>query len=94
MLKEYKYFATRVGDMVIIRRVLKELKVIQSKLYKPGSEFALKQVSFTGGKVIGAIKFTDYTSRCGSDYRFGTRYVVRLDRSIVRALKPFLISGE
>lgn len=94
MLKQYKYFAVKVDRMVVIRRTLVGLKVVTSKLYKPGSDFTLTQTTYTGGKVVGAIKLSEYQIRCASRNSLLTKQVCKIDREFAKALTPFLIAGE
>lgn len=90
-MKPVKYFAIRVGGMVVIRRTSVGLQRVRSKLYRPNAEFALTQVSWTGGKVIGSLPYRELVNRVGIQITDNNCAKVSVDT--VRGLRPFMIKG-
>jgi hypothetical protein len=87
--KPYKYYAIRVGNTIMIRRTLIGLKQVTSMLMKPGTQFVLKQVTYTGGIVIGSLSYRDWIRLGQSELRS----YKKLDKTMVRSLRPYIV-GE
>lgn len=88
----YRYFLTRLGNTIIIRRTAAKLKLVKSILWKPGSEFRLAQVSYVGGKVLGTISYAELVKR--TPHRVQQGGYLKVTRDQVSALKPFMQQGE
>lgn len=88
----YKYYVTRTGATVIVRRAITEVRLVKSVLYKKGSDFILSQVSCVGGKVIGTMPYVDWVKR--SKLPITEHKVFTLDKQTITALKPFLYKGN
>lgn len=89
-MKQYKYYAIRMQNTIIVRRTLLGLKQVTSKLHKPGTDFVLQQVTYTGGIVIGSMNYQDWVKHGGptiSTYK-------KIERTLARAMRPFLVGGE
>ena len=91
-MKPAKYFAIRVGGMVIIRRTVVGLQRVRSKLYRPNGEFVLTQTSWTGGKIVGSLPYKELVSRTGIS--IVDTGCAKLTKDIVVGLKPFIIRGN
>lgn len=90
-MQRYKYYAIRVHNAVIIRRVLGSLKRVTSSLYKPGTEFALKQVTYTGGLPIGSLPYAEWTKRgMGA---IAVNGCLKITREKMLSVKPILFGG-
>lgn len=87
-----KYFAIRMGNMVIIRRTTKFITKVKSTLVKKGSDFDLVSYTYTGGKIVGALPYKDWQFRTRTLINNGG--CLKTSREVVRGLKPFLTLGE
>lgn len=92
MLKEYKYYAIHIDKMVVIRRTLKGLKLVLSKLYKPEAGYTITQQTYTGGIVIGTMKYTDW-------YKYQKQSIpaqkaLKTTREVVVALAPYITRSK
>jgi hypothetical protein len=88
----YRYFAILIYNTVIIRRTAKGIKLVKSRLYKPGSQFSLIQLTYTGGKVIGTIDYNEWVKRGGA--RINQNKAVKVDRTFIKGMLPFLQKGD
>lgn len=87
--KPYKYYAIRILNKVIIRRTVGKLTRVSSTLYSHTTKFKLKQVTYTGGTVVGIIHYNQwirsgYTGIKVNGYE-------KLTRVAYKAIKPFLV---
>ena len=91
-MQRYKYYAIRVHNSVIIRRVLGTLKRVTSSLYKPGTEFALKQITYTGGQPIGSLPYTEWVKRdLGAINNNG---YVKISREKMLSVRPIMFGRQ
>ena len=91
-MQRYRYYAIRVHNAVIIRRVLGKLKRVTSSLYKPGTEFALKQVTYTGGLAIGSVPYNEWVNRgLGAISINGCQ---KISREKMLSVKPIMFRGQ
>lgn len=89
----FKYYITRVGNTVIIRRTSKRINQVKSMLYsKMNPEYRLVQLSYTGGKAVGTIHVSELAARCKMSVAIGKCHEISWSK--VKALKPFLQKGE
>ena len=88
----YKYYVIRVSNMAIIRRTLTTLKRVKSSLYSPGTQFALVQLTYTGGKVVGSLPIKELALRTKIALNQGG--CSQISRELYKALKPFMTQGE
>lgn len=100
--KVFKYFATRVGGGVVIRRTLGTLERVRSTLKVPrltGSPRMLedgrynegitfRQICITGGTIVGVIDLRIYAAKIGTVPT--TDSVVKLTLTQKRAVKAIL----
>jgi hypothetical protein len=54
-MKPYKYYAIRVGQTIVVRKSLNGLKQITSRFYSVKNGLDIKQVTYTGGIVVGTL---------------------------------------
>lgn len=90
--KIFRYYAIRVGNTVILRRVTDKLQVVKSVLLNKKTGFLMTQISYVGGRVVGTIHYTEWHKRGGPGINYGK--ATKIERSLARALKPFLLPGE
>jgi hypothetical protein len=90
--KVFKYFATRVANIVILRRTVTKLTRVRSMLYKPNSEFRLEQVTYTGGRIIGCLTYPEWAKYSKIGIQPGG--CARLTREQVRALDPYIYKQD
>lgn len=93
--KLFNYYAIRIGGMIILRRTTGKLSIIKSTLYSKSTPFALEQITYIGGKVIGTISYAEWLKRVsfvGS--RLNNNNCTKVAREIIRSLRPFLQKGE
>lgn len=86
--KQFKYYAIRVANMIIFRRTVNKLRKVQSRLYKPNTEFSLAQITYTGGKVVGCMPYANWVMYTATGIRVGGWKLVTRDR--FRALDPYI----
>ena len=86
----FKYYAVRVLNTVIFRRTVTQLSKVQSKLYKPGTNFVLTQVTYIGGRIIGSMSYTDWVKFGGK----GFNTVTKVPREQYRSLLPYMQKAE
>lgn len=84
-----KYYAVRVHNMIVIRKTKFGLRKITSTLSKPGTVFALRQVTFTGGKVLGVIEYKEWVNHGGPS----VLTYKQVERTTVKGMEPFLVRG-
>jgi hypothetical protein len=61
--KPFKYYAIRVGGIVLFRRTVGTLQRVRSSLYRPRTDFKLEQVTYTGGKVVSCMPYSVWVTR-------------------------------
>lgn len=88
--KPFKYFAIRVGDMVVFRRTVNSITKIRSVLYNPHkADFRLEQITYTGGTVVGSISYVMWCKYAGA-IRISIGSCKQIDRSLFRSLDPYI----
>lgn len=93
--KIFRYYAIRVGGMIIIRRTVDKLKMVKSVLYNKDKSFALTQIAYVGGKVIGTLGYLEWCNRVSfTGSKIGNNCCIPVKRDIIMSLKPFLQKGE
>lgn len=90
--KLFRYFAIRVANTILFRRTVDKITRVRSSLYKPGTTLKLEQISYTGGRVIGSMPYSEWL-RCGKRQITNNGYVA-VSRESFRALKPYMQKGE
>lgn len=90
--KTAKYFAFRFGNVIILRRTVKQLQKVKSVLHRPMSESPLVQITVTGGTVVGTIAYPEWATR--TNIKLVGGQCVKVPKQTITAIKPFLISGE
>lgn len=90
--KTFKYYVFRMGDTVIFRKTAQGLKKVKSVLRRPNSELAMVQVTVIGGILVGTMPYKEFYSR--SRLGIDILQCKQIERTMVKALMPFIISGE
>lgn len=85
-----KYYAIRVHHTIVIRRTLVGLRRIVSVLTNPQTSFVLRQTTYTGGSIVGVVSYVAWIQHGGPTIVS----FKRIDRSLVRSMKPFLLRNE
>ena len=86
--KLFKYYAIRIGGSVVFRRTVSKINKVKSTLYKPGTEFRLEQVTYSGGQPVGCMAYNDWISHGGG--RIGLTGYLRVSREQFRAMRPYI----
>jgi hypothetical protein len=86
--KIFKYYAIRVGNMIMFRRTINTLKKVRSVLYKPGTEFRIEQITYSGGQAVGCMSYNDWATHGGKRLNSGMCSLV--SRETYRSLGPYI----
>lgn len=86
--KQFKYYAIRIADGIVFRRTTGKLQKVKSTLYKPGTNFRLMQVSYTGGKVVGCMSYSEWVAHAQRGIATGN--YAKIDRELFKALDPYI----
>ena len=86
--KPFKYYAIRVHNMIVFRRTVGKLNKVRSLLWKPRSDFRMEQITYTGGKVVGCMTYTDWVNHGGRG--IGLNGCLLVNRDHYRALGPYI----
>jgi hypothetical protein len=92
--KRFKYFVFRRDLIVIIKRTVGKLTKVKSVLRSTrlSSDFAMVQIHVTGGQTVGTMNYAEFVNR--TKIPLNNLQCLRIERAIVRGLKPFLLPGD
>jgi hypothetical protein len=86
--KLFKYYAIRVGNTIVFRRTVSTLKKVRSVLYKPGTEFRIEQITYSGGQAVGCMPYNDWATHGGK--RLNICMCSTISRETYRSLAPYI----